>query len=900
GGKVADRQVTRHILAPGTDQKLDVLLPIPLTSQARTPGTWTLTLAQNGKEVFRDTKPLTVLRVAVFSPPAPFGGALPVGANLPLDRISSAGRFARGEPASGATKSSEALALAGKAAPPKGAGGEKKAKQLCVFDPRGTVRVFLRAHGTPFTSLASLAALPASGRVLIVGKDALSAADATSPRLAAWATGGRGVIVLEQRNPLKYQGMPAAMEPAENEGRVGFREDDSHPAFQNLTDADFFTWGGEREILYRNAYEKPTRGGKSLLQVDKRLGSSALAEIPAGEGILLVTQLLVGETLNQNPVAQQLLVNLVRYAAAYRPVVRPVTVAASAESKLSGVLSAVGVAHQAAGGPLKALARTGGIAVIEATPANLKLLAANLPKVKAFHASGGWIVFNGLTPDGLADYNRIVGVDHMIRPFRRERVTFPEKKNPLTAGLSTGDVVLSSGERINGFNQDEYTADDEFSYVVDFDEVGSFLAPPDPKQWGLSDTSNDHNPLNAVNGYTSADSWKLAFMMWAADPKNPPSYPIRLPRAQEFTRLEWVGNATYQRTEQIQLVFDNGKTVTLETAPNNESQSFTLPPGCSGKNVTLKVTRWTPSPNPEVKLVGIDYFRLYAKRSPEFRKTVRPILTVGGLMEYVKGQGGIVLCNVKFQDTESVPVNAVKKRNVLATLLRNLDASVGGAAGVIIGSANLVYSPVDLSKAANQYRTDRGWFGDKRFTFADLPPGKQSFGGVPFSVYDFATSPVPNAVMLGGNGVPGGLPEAVRGIPVNRKADALFFLHTARLDSQRNEREVREKKQYEMARYVVTYSDGKTVTVPVYAEISIGDYRPKSPASGLSGASLAWTKPYAGTDRAAAAYQMQWNNPRPDTAIASLDLEYGPDRRGVPALLAVTAVTSRNPQQAKQ
>jgi hypothetical protein len=36
----------------------------------------------------------------------------------------------------------------------------------------------------------------------------------------------------------------------------------------------------------------------------------------------------------------------------------------------------------------------------------------------------------------------------------------------------------------------------------------------------------------------------------------------------------------------------------------------------------------------------------------------------------------------------------------------------------------------------------------------------------------------------------------------------------------------------------------------------------------------------------------QWDNPRPDVEIKSIDVVYGPDRRGVPALLAVTAATA--------
>jgi beta-galactosidase len=40
------------------------------------------------------------------------------------------------------------------------------------------------------------------------------------------------------------------------------------------------------------------------------------------------------------------------------------------------------------------------------------------------------------------------------------------------------------------------------------------------------------------------------------------------------------------------------------------------------------------------------------------------------------------------------------------------------------------------------------------------------------------------------------------------------------------------------------------------------------------------------------AYSLQWTNTRPDAEIASVGLEYGPDRRGVPVLLALTAATA--------
>lgn len=54
------------------------------------------------------------------------------------------------------------------------------------------------------------------------------------------------------------------------------------------------------------------------------------------------------------------------------------------------------------------------------------------------------------------------------------------------------------------------------------------------------------------------------------------------------------------------------------------------------------------------------------------------MLNIGDMMAYPRGAGGIVLCNLLFKDNETVPVNANKKRTILATILRNLKAPLGG------------------------------------------------------------------------------------------------------------------------------------------------------------------------------------------------------------------------------
>jgi len=829
GKKVAGR-TERHEVAPGQYEQIDLDLAMPTVS-ARQEGELAFALRVGGEQVYGDTKAVSVL------PPA-----------APTAKLPAAG--------------------------------------LAVYDPKGTVAAWLERRGVAFTPVDDLKPLPDDAKVLLVGPDALTEAESTSSRLAAYALDGHRVIVLEQTHPLKYQGMPAAMEAATNVGTTAFGEDLGHPVLRGLRQKDFFTWAGD-EIVYRNAYRKPARGARSLVQCHLSLTGTAVAEVPVGEGLILVCQLLVGEKLAANAVAQRLLANLIDHAAAYRLEFRKVAACAEGGGQLARTLDAIGLKHAKVAAPVAALGAGGAkVAIVSATPANLKTLAGEIATVERFTRAGGWLVLNGLTPEGLADYNRIVGVEHMIRRFRRERIGFPAARHPLMAGLTLGDVVLYSSRRIFPWTQGNYVAGDVFEYVVDYEDVAPFAA------FGKEDLEHpDRNLSNMVNGMVSADAWKYIVNVEAPQ-SGPVDFRLPLPKDVELVEVEWTGNTFYYPVTKVKLFFDGEEksAYTFETRPDNDVQTFRIDPPIKGRNLTLRLADWLRVPGKRA-VTGLDNIRLKAKRPPEFHKKVRPLLSVGGMLAYPRGRGGIVLCNLLFKDAEDVPLNKTRKRTILATLLRNLKAPFAGGRTIVAG-AKLTYTPIDLSKQANQYRTERGWFGDRRFTFKDLPTGRQTFAGVPYEIYDFPTSPVPTVVMLGGRRVPNNLSEAVRGIPVERKADALFFLHTARIDRRRSRNDLRKGTKFEMLRYVVTYSDGKHANIPVYSEIDIDDYRQRAPRA-IRGAQIAWTRPYAGTDRVAVAYSMQWNNPRPDVAIRSIDVTYGPQKRGAAALIAVTAASAR-------
>jgi beta-galactosidase len=746
-----------------------------------------------------------------------------------------------------------------------------KPRDLTVFDPEGSTSAFLKERQVPFNAIKNLKEIPANVKILLVGKDAIPASESASTRLAALALGGAKVFVLEQKYPLKYQAVqPAEMEAAENEGQIAFLEDSSHPLAKGLKQKDFFTWS-PGDVVYRDAYLKPTRGARSIIQCHELLKNSALVEIPIGDGLLVLSQLGVGGHLADNAVARKLLLNMIEHGASYKLQFREVAVVLDESSRLGGALDALGLRYSKAADPLAALdTKKNKIAVISATPENLKAIAANQKTVDAYTNEGGTVVLHGLTPEGLDDYNKIVGYDHMVRPFRRERVLFPPARDPLTAGLSLSDVALFSSERIFPWQEGNYVASDIFSYVIDYDEVAPF-----------AEFENDFN-LNMVNGFVSADAWK--YIVNVPAPENPPlDFKLQFPRPQTITEVEWIGNTFYYPVTKFALLFDDSDAATFPVKPNNDPQTFAVEPLRTGRTITLRLADWDKIPGKNA-VTGLDNIRLKAQRSPEFYNSVKPMLNVGGLMHYPRGDGGIVLVNVLYKEAEDVPANAERKRAILGAILRNLQAPFTGGKTIIAG-ANLTYSAVDISKHANAFRTERGWFGDPSFSFKDLPTGRQTFAGVPYLVYDFPTSPVPTVIMLGGDGVPGNLPSEVKGIPVDRKVDALFFLQAARIDQRRNNDEIRDKKPFELARYVIHYADGKTADVPIYSEIDIYNYKQATPIS-LPGASIAWTRKYPGTDQTAVAYTQQWNNPRPDVPITSLDLVRGSDPRGIPALIA--------------
>jgi beta-galactosidase len=829
-GKKAAGDKKTYDLAPGRHQEVKIAVKVPTVAK-RTAGEFLLTCSRGGKEVFREVK-----TVAVIDPSA--------GPKPALSKDT-----------------------------------------LAVMDPFGSAKARLAARGIAFTEIAKLDDVPAKARVIVIGKDALAPRDATDPRWLALAARGARVLVLDQANPLHYLATPADFVPTDFVGRIAFIENTSHPAFEALDQPDFFTWSGDH-VVYRNAYRKATRGAVSLAHCDERLSCSAVAECPVNDGLMLLCQMAVGEKLATDPVAQRLFDNLLAYCDKYVLVQKNTAAVMDEKGPAARMLADSGLKFDPAADVLAAMADgKHQIVVFDATPANLKALAAAPDKVAAFTAKGGWLMAWGLTPDGLADFNKLVGVEHVLRPFELERVNLPAVRDPILAGLTVRDVAMESSEQIFPWAGDKFLVDDEFTYVVDLDDIAPFCEIPGGKagDGAAAKKARADWPRNVVNGFTSADGWVLIHYLGAGSPK----MALTLPREETIDAFSIVLNTHYAIATKVNLYFDDDpKPVALTTKPNGERQDFSIE-ARKARRLAVELA----DPDKVAKVTGIDNLWIHVKRPADWPKRVRPLLNIGALVKYPMGEGGLILNQVNAKAGEAVPVNVQKKRAIVAALLRNLHATFSG--GKVLTTGNLRFRPCPLEDQCNQYLTkDRGWFDGGR-DLSHLPAGTNALGGVTYVVRDFRTSPAPSCVMLAGPGAKGRLPKEVKGLKVDGKADVLFFLHTFNRTGDWRPGKPADAPPV-LFKYVVHYADGQAADVPVLYGEGVDRWIAKEPR-GLKSASVAWAAPFPGgqAEEQAVVYQFQWTNPRPGVEIQGIDMLYGPEgsRFGTPALLAITAST---------
>ena len=843
-GKQLRSEVNTFEVPPGEAKSFIANFKCPTVSKTSN-GTFTLSAKRDGKQVFSETKDVRILAPDAIAKP-----------NL-------------------------------------------KQQTIAVYDPQGSTKAYLQKRGIAFTEVKEYGKIPNESSIVIVGSNAIPADRSTDASWLALAASGKKVLVLDQAYPLSYKAIPGDMKLTAYTGRFGFSEDLSHPIFNGLTQADFFTWGNDH-VVYRNVYKKGTTGGRSLFQCDNSLGYSALFESQPNNGLFILCQLALDKKLASEGVAQQVFNNLLNYAANYTPLRKHSHVAIAANDPRSALLKTLQIEQTSVTSIPDAL-KGDDILIVDGTPENLKTLASNKAAVDAFCKKGGWIMVWGLTPEGLADYNTLVDHQHAIRRFGKERVILNYPTSKFAAGLTLRDVVMDTGKKMYPWMALRTPDEEAIKWVVDHDDIAPFCTFPKPTELGKPSDDNpgiDHFPRNMVNGFTSDDNWAFTYTV-IMDRGDSRKFKLTLPKMEEVISLKIRPSKIYHPISKVNIYFDDDPTpVTAEIPVRENPVVEDIPiPGRKAKTITLEIVEWTERGTKNI--VVVDNIWLQVKRSESYQQSVHSLLNIGALMVYERGQGGIVLNQINVLEQEQNPDNVNKKANIVRTVLANLGAIFSGAK-TEVDAQQYQTTPIKLpDNGFNAYVHQRGkpaWFGSG--DIESIPVGNKTYAGTEFFLSDFSTSPVPSVLMLAGEGSKT-KDKQIKGIKVNTKSDALFFLHTFTpgRDIERwrstHKRAVSRKQKLPNRpvcfSYGVNYTDKSKVEAKVLFEEHVGVWNDKNPLP-LPQGDLGWVGPQKDKSKAAV-WVMKWINPHPDKEISTIDIKAGRANTGAGAVFAISTGT---------
>jgi beta-galactosidase len=269
---------------------------------------------------------------------------------------------------------------------------------------------------------------------------------------------------------------------------------------------------------------------------------------------------------------------------------------------------------------------------------------------------------------------------------------------------------------------------------------------------------------------------------------------------------------------------------------------------------------------------------MYELKLPTLQSGVR-LLDPAILTEIAAGKGTILFDTVDFEHAYDTEGDYVIR--IISALASNLGCAIEAP-----NEDKCEYFAVDISDFANMGYVDEvaddgkgGWLDMGEFDLCfflinhtgleggvGLPvavppfPEEYRFCGVPFKL----TAPKKNdgkgIIALRGKDRGLKLIDKVEGIPVNHKADKLWFINAANW--------LPTEKGVTLAKYVMHYTDGSSVEFPIRSWIEIGDW---FGVRKIQDAKICWT----GNNRVAGKvglYLTPWTNPHPDKTIKSIDM----------------------------
>lgn len=288
---------------------------------------------------------------------------------------------------------------------------------------------------------------------------------------------------------------------------------------------------------------------------------------------------------------------------------------------------------------------------------------------------------------------------------------------------------------------------------------------------------------------------------------------------------------------------------------------------------------------------------------PPTLEAAHKLIEPGLLVKIPVGRGVILF------DTLLWPAAAATEHDKIVQLVGSLAMNVGATVEPNSDSENFVYTPVDIGKQANMGFYDPtandgigGWTdqgrNDMRFFLTNhvgkggglengmdvaveaMPP-RITFLGRTFAMIDPKTNDGKSVISLRGGDHGAKLPASAEGIPVNQRADRLWFVQAAGWLGPVDQ---------PVAKYVIHYVDGSTAEFLIRSGREVGDWWNPAPQTQ---AQVAWTGRNL-EHSPVGMYLTSWTNPTPGKTIRSIDV-IGNQSGAQFVVVAITAGVEKRP-----
>jgi beta-galactosidase len=322
------------------------------------------------------------------------------------------------------------------------------------------------------------------------------------------------------------------------------------------------------------------------------------------------------------------------------------------------------------------------IAVARADAPTLEQLAANRETIRRWCEKGNYLMLVNLDRQGLRDFNRLVGFEHELRPFRVERVrlTPASAAEPLMLGIPNSAFSQLATDMIAPWIKKYSYSGRVFTHVVDYEEVGAF---------GTSGESK------LFDGLINSDFWHYVQYIVFEPAKDPGRFAsgkidldVPLRKRERIRQVNIRLSKTYYIPKDIRIVFDGNENDAvdrvLEDTESEQELAFE-PRDC--ENIRIELLSYYHEHESKKNTLTIDELRILRDLPKDVAKRVVPLTSPAGLVKYPIGKGAILLNQLDYTEEKpdaasksearalvNIEQNRVKKAFIMSSLLRNMGA----------------------------------------------------------------------------------------------------------------------------------------------------------------------------------------------------------------------------------